>query len=151
MRRAAEANDVDGVMSTFADDVILRSPITERVVFRGTDDVRAALREVFAVLEGIEYIADLGDSRTRALFYRSTVGGRPLEEAMRVQLDEAGAIEELTIFYRPLPGLVSFAAALAPRVARSRKGAIHAVIARVLMAPLALAVRLGDRVLPWFV
>jgi hypothetical protein len=68
---------------------------------------------------------------------------------MRLQLTDDGQIEQLTIFYRPLPGLASFAAAMAPRVAR-KHGRLRSLIARVLIFPLGLATRLGDRLVPWF-
>src|SRR5947209_14333223 len=148
MRRAAEGHDIDGVMNTMSDDVVLHSPITDRVVFRGQQEVREALNAVFSTIRDMHYIADIGSDRTRALFYTARVGRQPLEEGMRLELGEDGKISELTIFYRPLPGLASFAAALAPRVARSR-GRVRSVLAWIGMFPLALATRLGDRLVPW--
>jgi SnoaL-like protein len=149
LRRAAEAHDADGVMETLSRDVVLRSPITNRVVFRGTDQVREVVRAVFSTLEDIDYFADVGDQRTRALFYRARVGSQPLEEAMRLELNDLAEIAELTIFFRPLPGLATFASALAPRIAR-RHGRIRSALARLLLSPLAVATRLGDRLAPWF-
>jgi hypothetical protein len=149
LRGAAAAHDVEGVMQTLAADVVLRSPITDRIVFRGQQEVREVLRAVFSTLKGIHYFADVGDQRTRALFYTAKVGRQPLEEAMRLELNENAEIEELTIFYRPLPGLATFAAALAPRVAR-RHGRLRSLIARLLIFPLGLVTRLGDRLVPWF-
>lgn len=150
MRRAAEARDTAGVMEAMADGVTLRSPITDQVVFRGRQEVSEILGFVFDVLEDIDYFADIGDQQTRALFYTARVGTEPVEEAMRIGLDDAGLIRELTIFYRPLPGLASFAAALAPRVANRRHGRFRAVLARLLITPLALFTRLGERIIPWF-
>jgi hypothetical protein len=149
MRAAAEAHDVQGVLETTATEVVLRSPITNRVVFRGREAVGEVLRAVFATLEDVHYFADLGDDRTRALFYTARVGSQPIEEAMRVELNEQGEIQEFTIFYRPLPGLATFTAAMAPRVAR-KHGRLRSLIARLLIFPLGLLTRLGDRVVPWF-
>jgi hypothetical protein len=149
MRTAAEAHDVDGVLETLAADAVLRSPITDRITFRGRDQVREVLHAVFSTIEDMHYFADIGDQRTRALFYTGTVGNQRIEEAMRLQLADDGQIEQLTIFYRPLPGLASFAAAMAPRVAR-KHGRLRSLIARVLIFPLGLATRLGDRLVPWF-
>ena len=147
-REAVEAHDVEGVVETLAPDVVLNSPITDRVVFRGPDEVRELLRSVFATISDIRYYADVGDERTRALFYRANVDGHPLEEATRVELDEQGRIGEITLFFRPLPGLATLTAALAPRVAR-RRGRLRAAIARVLMTPFAAAARAGDRLAAW--
>jgi SnoaL-like domain len=149
MRAAAEAHDVEGVLETTAADVMLRSPITDRLVFRGREEVREVLRAVFATLKEMHYFADVGDQRTRALFYTAMVGSQPIEEAMRVELNQDGKIQEFTIFYRPLPGLATFAAAMAPRVAR-KHGRLRSLIAWALMLPLGLFTRLGDRLVPWF-
>ena len=150
MRRAAEAHDPDGVVEICAPDVVLNSPITARVSFLGREEVRGVLGSAFATIEDISYFADFGDHQTRALFFRARVGAQPIEEAMRVELDEAGQIREFTLFYRPLPGLAGFTTAMAPRVARSRHGRIRATIAWVLVYPLGLMTRIGDRLLPWF-
>ena len=150
MRHAAEAGDVQGVLETLAPDVVLHSPITDRVVFRGPAEVGDVLRAVFSTLEDVHYFADVGDQRTRALFYRARVRGRqPVEEAMRIELNADAEIETFTIFYRPLPGLATFAAAVAPRVAR-KHGRLRSLLARLAIFPLGLMTRLGDRLAPWF-
>jgi hypothetical protein len=148
-RRAVEAGDVEGVIETLAPDVVLHSPITDRFSFHGRDEVRDLLRSVFASIDGIRYFADVGNTRTRALFYRASIGGQPVEEATRLELDEAGRITEITLFFRPLPGLTALTAALAPRVA-SRHGRLRMLVARLMTAPLAVATRLGDRLVTWF-
>jgi hypothetical protein len=149
MRQAAEANDLDGVVETMAADVVLRSPLTDRIAFRGRDEVRDVLQLVFSALHDMHYFVDVGDQRTRALFYRATVRGQPIEEAMRVELNDEAQIREFTIFYRPLPGLTAFAAAVGTRFA-ARRGRVRDLIARLLFSALALATRLGDRLVPWF-
>lgn len=148
-RQAAEAHDVEGVIDTLAPDVVLNSPITDRVTFRGRDEVRELLRTVFVTISDIRYFADIGDERTRALFYRANVHGEPLEEATRIELNEQGQIREITLFFRPLPGLATLTAALAPRMAR-KHGRFRAVVARLLATPLGLATRMGDRLVTWF-
>jgi SnoaL-like protein len=147
-REAAEAHDIDALLDTLAEDVVLRSPITDRVRFQGRAELGELMRSVFATVEDIHYFADVGDARTRALFDRARVGGQALEQAVRVQLNARQQIQEITIFFRPLPGLASLTAALAPRVARKR-GRLRYIMARILLAPLALATRAGDRLAPW--
>jgi hypothetical protein len=149
-RRAVETRDVDGLMETLSPDVVLHSPITDRVSFKGHDEVRELLACIFATVDDIHYFADVGDERTRAMFSRANVGGQPLEEAIRVEINEDRLITEMTLSFRPLPGLAALTAALAPLVAR-KHGAIRPVIARVLLAPLALATRIGDRLVTRFV
>jgi hypothetical protein len=149
-RAAAEAGDVEGVLATLAPDALLRSPITERVEFRGPAEIRELLRSVFVTISDIRYFADVGDDRTRALFYRAHVNGTPLEEATRIELDDEGRIREITLFFRPLPGLATLTAALAPRIAAGRHGRLRALVARLLLAPLGFVTRAGDRLVTWF-
>jgi hypothetical protein len=148
-RRAVETHDVEGALATLAPDVVLRSPITDRVSFRGVDEMRDLFPSIFATIKNIRYFADIGNSRTRALFYHATVKGEPVEEATRVELDDQQRIREITIFFRPLPGLATFTAAMAPRVARKR-GRLRAMMARMLVAPLGIATRAGDRMITKF-
>jgi hypothetical protein len=148
-REAAEAADVEALVATLSDDVVLHSPITERIKFNGRDQVRELMYSVFATVDGTSYFADVGDARTRVMFLRAGAAGQPFEEALRVELNDQQQIREITVFVRPLPGLTGFAAALVPRVAR-RRGRGRALIARLLLAPLGFATRAGDRATPWF-
>ena len=54
-RRAEEAHDIEGVLETLAPDVVVRSPITDRVTFQGRDEVRELLRSVFATIDDISF------------------------------------------------------------------------------------------------
>jgi hypothetical protein len=150
LRHAAEAGDAEGVLETLAGEVVLHSPVTNRVVFRGHEEVREVVDVVLSTVKDTHYFADVGDQRTRVLFYTGQIGGQPIEEAMRVELNENDEIRELTIFYRPLPGLATFAAAVAPRLVARRHGRLRSLLVRLLTYPLGLMTRLGDRLLPWF-
>ncbi|HEX8101268.1 MAG TPA: nuclear transport factor 2 family protein [Solirubrobacteraceae bacterium] len=143
LRAAAEAGDARAAAATFAPDVVLHSPITASGSFRGVAQVERVLEAVFAVLADIRYSDDVGDARTRALFYTARIGGRVLQEATLVRLDDEARIAELTIFFRPLSGLTALAAALGPRLAR-RHGRGRAVAVAAMTGPLAFATRAGD-------
>lgn len=149
-RSAVEGGDVDGVLTTLSDGVVLRSPFTDRLTFKGHGDMRLLFPHVFASIGKIHYFADIGDSRDRALFYRAEVRGRPIEEATRLRLNPDGLIEEITLFFRPVPSLVTLMAVMAPRIARDR-GRLRAMIARLLLSPLAFAARIGDRLVTKFI
>ncbi|MGH3096884.1 MAG: nuclear transport factor 2 family protein [Streptosporangiales bacterium] len=144
-RRAGEDHDLDGVLATLAPDVVLNSPVTLRARFHGRDAVRDLFCAVFAVLGPIEYHSDVGDDRTRALFYRATVRGQSVEEAVLVQLDEQARIAELTLWMRPLPGLVALVAALGPELARRSGRPWMAGAIAALTTPLTVATRATDR------
>ena len=144
-RAAVESGDVNGWAQTLAPDVVLNSPITTSTTFSGVDDCRELLHEVLAVIDGIKFTDDVGDARTRALFYRATVRGVPVEEATRVRLDDQARVTEITLWFRPLPGLAALTAALAPRLAR-RGGKGKAAAAALLTRPLAAMTKQGDKV-----
>jgi SnoaL-like domain len=147
---AAEANDIDGVLATMAPDVTLHSPITERVTFNGRDEMRELLAVAFETISDIRYFEDIGDARTRVLFFRGMVGRQPVEEAARLTLNDDGLITELTLFFRPLPGLTALAAKLGPRITARRHGAVRARLGRLLLAPIAALTRIGDRFIRYF-
>jgi hypothetical protein len=128
MRAAGEAGDVEAFLELTAPDVVLRSPITSSFEFRGREELRELLEAVFETIEDISYYEDVGDSRSRALFYRARVGRQPLEEAALVRLDDQARIVEVTLWFRPLRGLTRLTAGLAPRLA-GRRGRGRAVLA----------------------
>jgi hypothetical protein len=148
-RAAAEAQDIEGLIATLAPDVAFNSPITESVRFTGHDEMRELLGWVFATISDIRFFADIGDDRTRALFFRGRVGSEPVEEAVRIELDDNARITELTAFFRPLPGLATLTCALAPLVVERRRGRAVALVVKVFLAPLGVMTRIGDRVIPW--
>ncbi|HWF54736.1 MAG TPA: nuclear transport factor 2 family protein [Solirubrobacteraceae bacterium] len=149
-RAAGAAKNIEELLATFAPDVTFHSPITDRISFSGHDEMRALLHEVFATIDEISYFADTGDARIRTVYDRTTVAGQPLEQATRLELNDAGQIADITVFFRPLPGLATFAVALAPRVTAAKHGPVRAALARILLAPLGVMTRLGDKLVPWF-
>ena len=144
-RDAVERADVEAFMATLAPDVVLRSPITTRIEFRGHDEIRTLMRAVFASIRDIHYYADVGDAGTRALFYRARVGRRPVEEASLVRLGDDALVREITLWFRPLPGLTAVMGRLGPRLARER-GPARGALAAALVAPLVMATRAGDAI-----
>lgn len=144
---AASAGDVDLAMATFAEDIVVHSPLTDRAEFRGRAQVRALFEVVYTALADLRYHTDVGDDRTRALFGTGTVGRQRIDASLLMRLDEHAMIVELTLHVRPLPGLTALMAALGPPLAR-RHGRSRAVAALVgaMVRPLVTATRIGDRV-----
>lgn len=144
-RAAVEAGDPDAWSRTLAPDVVLNSPITAATTFRGVDECRELLREVLQVIDGIAFTDDVGDARTRALFYTATIRGVQVEEATRVRLDDDARVTEITLWFRPLPGLTALMAGLGPRLAR-RQSRPKAAAAALMTRPLAAMTKSGDRI-----
>ena len=149
LRRAIQAGDVDAFLALCSDDVALHSPMTQRAVFEGHTDMRMAVIALFATLEDVEYLADVGEGTTRALFATANVNGQPtggatrVELAIRVELDDQQALRDITFFVRPLPGLAAFALGVGPGIARNY-GRAAAWATRVQLSPISLQARLFD-------
>jgi SnoaL-like domain len=144
-REAVEAGDTEAFLTTLAPDVVLHSPITMRTDFRGHDAIRELMRAVFATIEDIRYFEDVGDERTRALFYRAHVGRQDVEEATLVRLGADALITEIRLWFRPLPGLTAVMGRLGPELVRPESRRRAGLVA-ALTAPLVAATRAGDRV-----
>lgn len=106
-RRAAESKDLELLMETLCEDVVLHSPVLFRG-FEGRDTVAAVLTHVAATLEDLTYIDELADAKTVALRFKAKVGDKELEGIDFLELDEDGNVAELTVFMRPFSALTAF-------------------------------------------
>jgi hypothetical protein len=106
-RRAAEAKDLEQMVATLREDVVLHSPILFRG-FEGRETVGQVLTHVAATLEGFTYLDELHDGRTVVLRFKAQVGDRELEGIDFLELDADGKVAELTVFMRPLSALTRF-------------------------------------------
>ena len=127
-------------------DVVFHSPMTERVVFEGKDEVLALHRDIFAVLDDIGTTEPLVVGDSGSFSFHARVRGVELEAMNLVRCSEQGQIVECKVFVRPLPGL----ATLPPRVSARRRGGASGSLVAVLARPLASALRVADRVAPRF-
>jgi hypothetical protein len=142
-RAAGERLDLPAFLETLAPNVKLRSPISFRARFEGFDDVAVLMREVFDVLRDIEYFEDVGTSTTRTLMYRATIEGQAVEGAILVRLDDGAKVTEMTMFFRPLPGLTALTARLTPRLT-ARRGRARSLVVAAMTRPVATLTRAGD-------
>ena len=117
-RAASEAKDVDGVVAALAPGAELVSPISGRLVFRGTDDLRALFTALFATVTRISWEREVGDGPVRVLVGTAAVGPFQMTDAMIVELDADGRIRRLRPHLRPWLALTVLALTLGPRVAR---------------------------------
>jgi hypothetical protein len=106
-RLAAESKDLDLLIETLREDVVLHSPILFRG-FEGRDVVSQVLTHVAATLEGLTYVDELAGERSVCLRFKAKVGDRELEGIDFLELDEDGKVAELTVFMRPLSALTRF-------------------------------------------
>jgi hypothetical protein len=130
LRIAAEEHDPKALIALLAGTVIVRSPITDRIRFEGIDQACDLFERVFDSIHDIQFYEVVGaGTSTQVIFWRGTVAGCPLEEANLLQLNDQGRIAEMTVFMRPIPGLLQLVAELAPSLA-GRHGRVRAVLVR---------------------
>ena len=127
-RLAAENHDAARAIACLAGNVVLISPLTAQFTFDGRDRVGDVMIAAFQVIDNIRFHTEVGDDRTRALFYHARCGRQLIEEAQLIRLNHDGLITEITLFGRPLPGLTAVMRRIVPlilgRQGRSQLGAV---------------------------
>ncbi len=115
LRKALEARDPDAVDAFLADDVVFYSPALFKP-YGGRAATMVFLRAAMDVFEDFRYGQTFTDEdgRGHVLMFTASVGGRELEGADFVSLDEAGLVKEFRVMIRPMTGLVSVAQSMAP-------------------------------------
>lgn len=66
-RGASEANDLDRLLPVLTPDCEVVSPISGRMVFRGTEDLRILLGAVYSTTRGMHWTEEVGDGDARVL------------------------------------------------------------------------------------
>jgi hypothetical protein len=112
-RRAIEARDLDAAVALMREDVVFRSPAVFKP-YHGPEAVRRLLAAVMAVFEDFRYVREIGTegARDHALVFQTRVGDKQIEGCDFIQLDEDGAISDLTVMVRPMSGLLALAEAM---------------------------------------
>jgi hypothetical protein len=129
-RAASEANDMEGVMSVLSPDAELVSPISGRMLFRGTDDLRVLLTAVYGSMTGLQRREELGACNVRVIMGDADVGPVRMADAMVFELAEDGRIRRIRPHLRPWLALTLLALKLGPKLAR-RPGLVRRAVRRV--------------------
>jgi hypothetical protein len=115
-RSASEAGDIGGIMAVLTPDVELVSPISGRMVFRGSDDVELLLRGVYGSLKGLRWTDALGEGARRVIVGEARLLGVRLTDAMVFDLAADGRIRRISPHLRPWLALTLFAVVLGPKI-----------------------------------
>jgi hypothetical protein len=140
-----EARDRRAVIETFADNAILRSPFTANLVFEGREQLDPLIAVVLDVLGDLTYTDELHGEGTAVLVGRATVDGLALQFTDHLRLRDDGLIEEMTVFFRPLPATTAAMRRFGEGLGRA-KSPLRARVIGSMAAPLAFMARTGDRV-----
>ncbi|HZO05400.1 MAG TPA: nuclear transport factor 2 family protein [Solirubrobacterales bacterium] len=115
---ASEAGDIDGIMAALTPDVEVVSPISGRMVFRGSDDVRHLFAAVYGTLKGLRWTRTVGEGPNWFALGEAEVMGVRMTDAMAFELAPDGKIHRISPHLRPWLALSIFALVLGPKVAR---------------------------------
>ena len=116
-RAAVEARDIDADVALLREDVVFRSPVVF-TPYRGRDAVAPILHAVFHVFEEFRYERELGaeGATDHVLVFTAHIGGKQVEGADFIHIDDDGAIDELTVMVRPMSGMLALAEAMRARL-----------------------------------
>jgi hypothetical protein len=109
-RAAVEAGDFDALPALFSEDVVFRSPIAHQP-YQGREAMRAILRAVSRVFEGLTYQREIGADAgpDHALVFTAEVSGLQIQGCDFLHTRPDGLIDEFTVMLRPLKAVNAFA------------------------------------------
>jgi hypothetical protein len=140
--------DHPALVEALADDVVLHSAITA-APFEGRETVGELYASVMESFEQVETVADFSEGDTFAFFWRGRIEGRFVEGVDRLEFDDAGKVREITIFARPLSGLLTFLTGIGARFARRTRGDRIGALLHATARPLPPTFALLDPVSRW--
>ncbi|MBI3770319.1 MAG: nuclear transport factor 2 family protein [Deltaproteobacteria bacterium] len=89
------------MLSAFAEDALLHSPITFKP-FEGRAAIGRLLAVLLEVFEEFRYTDELSSADgTKALIFRTRVGDREAEGLDLIRFDDSGLIRDFTVMIRP--------------------------------------------------
>ncbi|MGB8404749.1 MAG: nuclear transport factor 2 family protein [Mycobacterium sp.] len=145
LRAAMEAHDRRAVVAAFAPDAVVRSPFTDNLAFEGHDELDGLIAVILEVLEDLTYTDELHADGSAVLVGSACVGGLPIQFCDHLKLRDDGLVEEMTVFFRPLPATTAAMRRIGAGLAR-RKSAFRGRLVGAMTAPMAMMARTGDRV-----
>jgi len=140
-----EARDHRAVTESFAENAVLRSPFTDNLAFEGRHQIDELVAVILEVLEDLTYTDELHADRAAVLVGHARVDGLRIQFCDYLKLRGDGLIEEMTVFFRPLPATTAAMRRFGGGLGR-RKSKLRGHLISTMTAPLALMARTGDRV-----
>jgi SnoaL-like domain len=118
-RDAIERRDLDGMVATLADDVVLHSPVSFKP-FEGREAVAQLFEILVRTFEDFRYTDDLPGEEVHAMIFRARIGDREVEGLDLIRPGPDGRIADFTVMVRPLTGVVALAEAVGPQLAAAK-------------------------------
>ena len=118
-RAAIERRDLDGMVATLSDDVVLHSPVSFKP-FEGREAVAQLFEILLRTFEDFRYTDDLPGDEVHAMIFRARIGDREVEGLDLLRPGPDGRIVDFTVMVRPLTGVVALAEAVGPQLAAAQ-------------------------------
>jgi hypothetical protein len=118
-RNAIERRDLDGMVATLADDVVLHSPVSFKP-FEGREAVAQLFEILLRTFEDFRYTDDLPGEEVHAMIFRARIGDRDVEGLDLIRPGPDGRIADFTVMVRPLTAVVALAEAVGPQLAAAQ-------------------------------
>lgn len=115
---AASANDVDALMQTLSPHAELVSPLSGRMVFRGSRDLRVLMTVIYGSLREMRWQDLVGDGSVRVATGSARVGPVRRTEATVFELGGDGLIRRIRPHIRPWLALTVDAVVVGPKFYR---------------------------------
>lgn len=141
-RAAWLTRDLDAFADHLAPDVVLHSPVIT-APFRGRDAAIELYGVLFDAFGQYDITYEFAAGESHAFFWRGDLGGRRIEGVDLIHHDGDGKISEVRVLIRPLVDIGAFAGAVGPPLA-GRRGAMRALVLRLLTLPLAAILSIAD-------
>jgi hypothetical protein len=145
LRAAMERRDIRAVADAFAADAVFHSPLTDKLTFRGREQIAALAGIVLEVFENFRYTDEIMGDEEGFLVGRAKVGGLEIEFVDHLHFDGDGRIASMTVFFRPLPAAAVALRQIGARLGR-RKSPLRGALVSMLAQPLAFMTRMGDAI-----
>jgi hypothetical protein len=113
---ALEGWDTDAIVSMLADDVVIRVAVHDAPI-RGSDTARFLFGVLSEELSVPCVSNEIIERRNAVVLFDTGIRDKPAQGLNVIELDDAGLIRELTVFFRPLASLTLIAEAVGARMA----------------------------------
>ena len=108
---AMRRKNLDEMFEHMTDDVVLRTPLVAEPL-RGKPAIRPVVQALLDVVDAFDFREFLQGPEHVASFFTVTVGPNELDGMDYWRLDDAGAIREMTVLWRPFPAVAAVVATL---------------------------------------
>ena len=112
---ALARGDTDDIVAALADDVVIRVAVHDAPM-HGRDIARFLFGVLSEELGPLRPSGEIIEQPRAVVLFDTTIGGRPAQGLNVVELDDAGLIGDLTVFFRPLDALLAIAEAVGARM-----------------------------------